>query len=204
MNKRFQLDFKSRFYKRSFDLIFAFLGLIFTFPVIFIAWIVATVDTKSNGFFIQSRVGKDYRIINIIKIKTMKELSGIHTTITTSNDLRITKSGAFFRKTKIDELPQLWNVLIGDMSFVGPRPDVQGYADLLEGGDRMILSIRPGITGPASIKYRDEELILSNQSNPKKYNDEVIWPDKIEINKRYVMNYSLKNDLIYIWKTIAG
>jgi len=134
----------------------------------------------------------------------MKKVNGVDTTITLSDDIRITKSGKFFRDTKIDELPQLWNVFIGYMSFVGPRPDVEGYADKLVGDDRIILSFRPGITGPATIKYKNEESILALQENPKYYNDYVIWPDKIKINKEYIKNYSLKKDIKYIVKTIMG
>jgi lipopolysaccharide/colanic/teichoic acid biosynthesis glycosyltransferase len=125
-------------------------------------------------------------------------------TVTTANDKRITKSGRFFRKYKIDELPQLINVLKGDMSFVGPRPDVPGYADKLEGEDRIILSIKPGITGPASLKYKNEEEILASEKNPKEYNDKIIWPDKVKINKEYIKNWSLKKDIEYIIKTIKG
>ena len=181
-----------------------FFGLTFSWWLIFIAWIVATFETKSNGFFIQKRVGKDGKIFNVIKIKTMKKVEGIDTTITSSNDVRITKSGKFFRDTKIDELPQLINVLIGDMSFVGPRPDVPGYADKLEGEDRIVLSIRPGITGPASLKYKNEEEILASQNDPKWYNDKIIWPDKVRINKEYIKNWSLKKDIEYIIKTVTG
>jgi lipopolysaccharide/colanic/teichoic acid biosynthesis glycosyltransferase len=162
------------------------------------------VETESNGFFIQKRVGKDGKLFNVIKIKTMKKVDGVNTTITSSNDVRITKSGKFFRDTKIDELPQLWNVLIGDMSFVGPRPDVPGYADKLECDDLIVLTIRPGITGPASLKYKNEEEILSIQDNPKEYNDTVIWPDKVKINKEYIKNWSLKKDIEYIFKTVTG
>jgi lipopolysaccharide/colanic/teichoic acid biosynthesis glycosyltransferase len=169
-----------------------------------IAWIVATFETRSNGLFVQQRVGKDGKLFYVYKIKTMKNVAGIDTTITVSNDMRITKSGKFFRDTKIDELPQLWNVFKGDMSFVGPRPDVAGYADQLKGEDRVILSIRPGITGPASLKYKNEEALLAKQSDPKKYNDEVIWPDKVKINKAYIKEWSLKKDIQYIIKTITG
>jgi lipopolysaccharide/colanic/teichoic acid biosynthesis glycosyltransferase len=190
--------------KRIFDLIVSLVGLSFTWWIILIAWIVAAIETKSNGFFIQQRVGKNGKLFNVIKIKTMKKINGIDTTITSSNDARITKSGKFFRDTKIDELPQLWNVFIGDMSFVGPRPDVPGYADKLEGEDRIVLSIRPGITGPASLKYKNEEEILSTKENPKKYNDNVIWPDKVKINKEYIKNWSLKKDIDYIIKTVTG
>jgi lipopolysaccharide/colanic/teichoic acid biosynthesis glycosyltransferase len=190
--------------KRVFDFLMAFFGLLLTWWIIGLSWLVATLETRSNGFFIQKRVGKNGKVFNVYKIKTMKSIKGIETTITSSNDLRITKSGKFLRRTKIDELPQLWNVLKGDMSFVGPRPDVEGYADKLEGEDRIILSIRPGITGPASLQYKNEEEILSKQTDPKKYNDEVIWPEKVKINKNYIENWSFQNDIKYIIKTIVG
>lgn len=194
----------NNFTKRGFDIVVSFLGLVFSWWLIFIAWVIATFETKSNGFFIQKRVGKDGKIFNVIKIKTMKKVEGVDTTITSSNDVRITKSGKFFRDKKIDELPQLINVLIGDMSFVGPRPDVPGYADKLEGEDRIVLSIRPGITGPASLKYKNEEEILASQNDPKWYNDKIIWPDKVRINKEYIKNWSLKTDIEYIIKTVTG
>jgi len=195
---------KDYFIKRIFDLILAFVGLIFSFWLIFLAWLIASVETKSNGFFIQKRVGKDAKLFNLIKIKSMKKVAGVSTTNTTANDVRITKSGKFFRNTKIDELPQLINVLFGQMSFVGPRPDVVGYADKLEGKDRIMLSIRPGITGPASLKYKNEEELLSLQQNPEHFNDYVIWPDKVKINIDYVNNWSLKGDIMYILKTIKS
>jgi lipopolysaccharide/colanic/teichoic acid biosynthesis glycosyltransferase len=173
-----------------------------TWPIILTAWIIASIETKSNGFFLQKRVGENGKLFTIIKIKTMYPNNG--STVTTANDNRITKSGKFFRKYKIDELPQLINVLKGDMSFVGPRPDVPGYADKLEGEDRIILSIKPGITGPATIKYKNEEEILARVNDPIKYNNEVIWPDKVKINKEYIKNWSLKKDIEYILKTIKG
>ena len=194
----------NNFTKRGFDIVVSFLGLTFSWWLIFIAWVIATFETKSNGFFIQKRVGRNGKIFNVIKIKTMKKVEGVDTTITSSNDVRITKSGKFFRDTKIDELPQLINVLIGDMSFVGPRPDVPGYADKLEGEDRIVLSIRPGITGPASLKYKNEEEILASQNDPKWYNDKIIWPDKVRINKEYIKNWTLKTDIEYIIKTVTG
>ncbi|MGM0519927.1 MAG: sugar transferase, partial [Campylobacterota bacterium] len=120
-------------YKRLFDLILAFIGLVLTWWLILLAWIVAAFETRSNGFFTQRRVGKNGKLFRVIKIKTMKQIPGVDGTVTSANDARITKSGKFFRDTKIDELPQLINVLMGDMSFVGPRPDVPGYADKLEG-----------------------------------------------------------------------
>ena len=188
--------------KYIFDISLAVIGLLFIWWIILLAWIIATIDTKSNGFFLQKRVGKDGKLFYVIKIKTMKKVEGVDTTITSSSDIRITNSGKFFRKTKIDELPQLINIILGDMSFVGPRPDVEGYADKLDGEDRIILTVLPGITGPASLKYKDEEIILSKQKNPKEYNDKVIWPDKIKINREYLKNWSLKNDIKYIIETI--
>jgi lipopolysaccharide/colanic/teichoic acid biosynthesis glycosyltransferase len=192
------------FIKRLFDVVGSVFGLSVVLFIIFIAWIIAAIETQSNGFFVQQRVGKDSKLFNVIKIKTMKIVKGVETTVTSSNDARITTTGAFFRKTKIDELPQLWNVLVGEMSFVGPRPDVPGYADRLQGEDRIVLSIRPGITGPAQLTYRGEEDILAAQNDPVKYNDEVIWPDKVKINLDYIANYSFFKDLYYIWKTIVG
>lgn len=134
----------------------------------------------------------------------MRRVDGVDSTVTTQDDIRITKSGKFMRDTKIDELPQLFNVLLGSMSFVGARPDVEGFADKLEGEDRVILSIPPAITGPASLKYRDEEAILARQENPEEYNREVIWRDKVAINRDYIKNWSLRGDIGYIIKTIAG
>jgi len=193
---------KDRIIKRVFDFTLALLGLLVTWPIILIAWAIASIETKSNGFFLQKRVGQNGKLFTIIKIKTMKDMPG--GTVTTVLDKRITKSGRFFRKYKIDELPQLINILKGDMSFVGPRPDVPGYADKLRGEDRIILSVKPGITGPATLKYKNEEEILAKVKNPVKYNDEVIWPDKVNINKEYVKNWSLKKDIKYILKTLKG
>ena len=132
----------------------------------------------------------------------MKPHDGIKTTVTTKNDARITKWGMFFRKTKLDELPSLWNVLMGDMSLVGPRPDVPGYADKLVGKDRRILELRPGITGPATLKYANEEELLANVDDPIKYNDEIIFPDKVKINLEYLDNWSLGLDIKIIFRTI--
>lgn len=190
--------------KRTFDVTVSLLGLLATWWIILIAWIIASIETRSNGFFVQKRVGKEGKLFYAIKIKSMKRVEGLDTTITTANDARITKSGQFFRNTKIDELPQLINVLFGSMSFVGPRPDVEGYADKLQGDDRIVLSVRPGITGPASLKYKNEEEILSQEEDPKKYNDEIIWPDKVKINRAYIENWSFKQDIVYIIKTILG
>lgn len=125
-------------------------------------------------------------------------------TISVEGDSRITPLGKILRKTKLDELPELWNVLKGDMSFVGPRPDVPGYADKLDGEYRKILELRPGITGPASLKYRKEEQLLAMVKNPKQYNDEVIFPDKVRINLYYAHHPSFYTDLKIIFCTILG
>ncbi len=195
---------RERIVKRLFDITFAIVGIVVTLPVIIIAWAVASVETRSNGLFVQKRIGQHGKPFYVWKIKTMKPVSGMESTVTTSQDCRITKSGAFFRRTKIDELPQLFNVLFGQMSFVGPRPDVPGFADLLEGDDRIILALRPGITGPASLKYKDEETLLSKVQDPERYNKEVIWPDKVKINKAYIRNWSLSKDIGYLIKTVLG
>jgi len=187
--------------KRVFDAGAAAVGLAFLWPVIAIAIILARKDTGASGLFRQQRIGRDGKPFIVIKIRTMRAIAG--TTITTGNDARITPLGARLRRWKVDELPQLWNVLKGEMSLVGPRPDVVGYADRLTGGDRVVLKLRPGITGPATLKYRNEEELLASQADPQFYNDEVIWPDKVSINRRYYLNYRLRDDFRYIWLTVA-
>lgn len=190
--------------KRGFDVLGASLGLMLTWWLILFAWIAATIDTRQNGFFTQLRVGKNGILFTVFKIRTMRNVPDVDTTVTTGDDPRITRLGRFLRKAKIDELPQLINVLRGDMSFVGPRPDVPGFADRLMGEDRVILSIRPGITGPATLKYRDEENILAGQKDSETYNRDVIFPDKVRINREYIENWSLSGDIRYIWLTMAG
>lgn len=191
--------------KRIFDLFMAFVGLLALSWLILICWLVATAETRSNGMFMQTRVGRHGKLFRAFKIKTMRPSAVYNTTITQSRDPRITRSGAFFRKTKLDELPQLWNLLVGDMSFVGRRPDVPGYADQLdEKVQRVLLSLRPGITGPASLAYRNEEELLAGQSDPKRYNDEVIYPDKVRINLDYIAKWRFCADIKYILTTIFG
>ena len=198
------LTYSQLLQKRIFDIVLSLVGIVLTWWIMLLSWIIASVETRSNGVFIQKRIGKAGKKFLLFKIKTMQKVEGMNSTVTTRNDSRITKSGAFFRKTKIDELPQLFNVLFGSMSFVGPRPDVEGFADKLEGEDRMILSISPGITGPASIQYKDEEELLAKQEDPERYNAEVIWPQKVAINKQYIQEWSLRKDIDYIVKTVIG
>ena len=188
--------------KRSFDFTVALFGLLVTWWLVLVAWIAASIDTRSNGFFIQRRVGRNGKTFRVIKIKTMRPVAEFDTTVTRRGDPRITPLGAFFRRTKIDELPQLWNVLLGQMSFVGPRPDVPGFADTLLGEERAMLSIRPGITGPATLKYRNEEELLAAQDDPEAYNRDVIWPDKVQINLEYIREWSLWNDCCNIFRTV--
>ena len=198
-----ELSLANKIIKRTFDIIVSFVGLLFTWPIIIISAILVRICYKEKGFFIQSRIGKNGKEFKIIKIKTMTSKSDLNTTVTTRNDPRITKLGRILRKTKIDELPQLINVFIGDMSFVGPRPDVKELIYTIpEEIRKVFLSIRPGITGPATIKYRKEEEILSLVEDSEKYNNEVIFPDKVDINLQYIKNYNFFKDIEYILKTI--
>jgi len=195
---------RDAFVKRAFDVTLSGTGLLFGGWMILLLILAASIDTRKSGLFMQRRIGRYGRPFTVFKIRTMRAVAGVDTTVTTRDDVRITPLGKQLRRLKLDELPQLFNIFIGDMSFVGPRPDVAGYADRLEGADRVILGVRPGITGPATLKYRDEGTILAAQPDPQRYNDSVIWPDKVRINRRYVEQWSLKGDLAYIWKTIKG
>lgn len=157
---------------------------------------------KGDFFFLQERIGQYGKKFNIYKIRTMKQDSDDDNFVTTSNDERILPFGKFLRRTKLDEIVELVNVLKGEMSLVGPRPDVSGYADMLQGEDRKILELRPGITGPASLKYINEEELLAKVDDPKKYNDEIIYPDKVKINLEYYYNRTFWGDIKIIFKTI--
>ncbi|MDC3070750.1 sugar transferase [Bacteroidota bacterium] len=187
--------------KRTFDIILSIFAIFLLFPSFLVVSFLIVIDSGFPIFFLQKRIGRGAKEFNIIKFRTMKT-NDKNITITVSDDSRITRIGKFLRKTKIDELPEILNVLFGQMSFVGPRPDVKGYADKLKGANRKILDLRPGITGPASLKYYNEEYILSKKSNPKKYNDEVIFPDKVKINMYYFHNRSFFLDLKIIFATI--
>ena len=190
--------------KRSFDLVVALIGLLIVSPLILFGWIAAAISTKANGFFVQSRIGMDGKPFPLIKLRSMRAVKGVTTSVTSDTDVRITKTGRVLRKLKLDELPQLFNVVLGQMSLVGPRPDVAGFADELQGDDRIVLSVRPGVTGPASIAFRREEETLASVDDPEKYNREVIWPEKVRLNIDYIQNYSLGLDIKYIWQTAFG
>lgn len=177
--------------KRIFDFFFAFLGLILMSWILLICIIIASIDTKSFGLFVQERIGQYGKPFKIFKIKSMNDTSK-----------KISSLGRFLRKSKLDELPQLLNILLGQMSFVGPRPDISGYYDLLEGENRKILELKPGLTSEASIKYANEEELLNQYENPLEYNDTVIFPDKVKMNLEYYYKQSILVDLQTIVKTI--
>lgn len=195
------LTFQQQLIKRLFDLVLAIVVLPFVLLPMGLFFIVASFSTGKKGLFMQQRIGKGGRPFTMYKLRTLKGSNHFD-----SKAIKKSESpfGSWLRKTKLDELPQIFNVLIGDMSWVGPRPDVAGYADRLEGNDRIILSVRPGITGPATIKYKNEDAVLVEQTNPNLYNDTVIWPDKVAINKDYVKNWSLKGDMKYIIGSVFG
>ncbi len=182
----------------------AFIGLVVLSPILFVVWILIRIKMPDGpAVFTQKRVGKGGILFTMYKFRSM---SAHHSgsTVSVAGESRITPLGAKLRRYKLDELPELWNVFIGDMSFVGPRPDVPGYADKLEGDDRRVLQLRPGITGPASLKYRDEEVLLAAQANPQEFNDKVIYPDKVRINLYYLDHYSFVADIKMIIATVLG
>lgn len=188
--------------KRIFDLIIALIGFGVLLPILPIIAFLVKVTSPGPVFFIQERIGRFGRSFRCYKFRTMSVGASKFGSITSSNDSRITPLGRFLRKFKIDEIPQVLNIIIGKMSFVGPRPDVPGYADKLTGDNAKILRIHPGITGPATLYFRYEEEILSQVNDKKIYNDTIIWPKKIELNKRYIENWSLLQDIGYIIITI--
>tara|TARA_X000000368_G_C23039428_1_gene716195 strand:+ start:1536 stop:2123 length:588 start_codon:yes stop_codon:yes gene_type:complete len=188
--------------KRLFDIILSLIGLVIFLPLMLLLAFLIKITSLGSVFFIQERVGRYSKMFNMIKFRSMSVDSDKMNSISVKGDKRVTRLGVFLRKYKIDEFPELFNVLIGDMSFVGPRPDVSGYADKLEGENMLILELRPGITGPASLKYANEEEILALQEDPVKYNDEVIYPDKVKINLDYYHNNNLWIDIKIIFATI--
>lgn len=194
----------SLFIKYMFDKISALLGIIAVSPILLIIFIIHKIAMPKGKFiFMQERIGQYGKPFNIYKIRSMNVgCDKNNTYVTTTKDERITPFGRWLRKTKIDEIVELVNVLKGEMSLVGPRPDVSGYADNLVGEDRKILELRPGITGSASLKYINEEEILARVDNPQQYNDEIIFPDKVKINLDYYYNRSFWGDIGIIFKTI--
>lgn len=192
------------FLKFFFDRVASLLGLLILSPVLVIIGILIRIKMPGGPvLFKQRRVGQYGRLFTMYKFRSMT-VNHSGNSISVKGENRITPFGAMLRKCKLDELPELWNVFIGDMSFVGPRPDVPGYADKLEGDDRRMLLLKPGITGPASLKYRNEEELLAEQENPQKYNDEVLFPDKVRINIEYLDNWSFWNDIKIIIYTVLG
>ena len=190
--------------KRTLDLCVAVPGFIITLPLVLVVLLLATIDTREWGIFSQSRIGLGGRPFRLHKIRSMKTSSTRTTTVTVKDDPRITGFGSIVRKSKLDELPQLWNVIVGEMSLVGPRPDMAGWADALEGDERVILSVRPGITGPASVVFKAEEEILSRQENPDEYNAKILWPAKVKLNVQYVDNWSVVSDMRLMVQTVFG
>jgi lipopolysaccharide/colanic/teichoic acid biosynthesis glycosyltransferase len=189
--------------KRGFDIIFSLLGLIVLLPIFLVISIVIKVDSKGPVFFRQVRVGKNGKEFKILKFRTMvvdAEKKGMQ--ITVGRDSRITKSGYILRKFKLDELPQLINVLIGDMSFVGPRPEVPKYVALYDENQKSVLKVKPGITDIASIEYRDENTLLGQSGNPEKIYIEEVMPTKLKLNMEYIKDISIVNDIKLILKTI--
>lgn len=177
--------------KRIFDFVFSIISLFLFGWIILLCVFIATIDTQSFGIFTQERIGQHGKKFTIFKIKSMNDR--LQT---------VTWFGRFLRKSKLDELPQLFNILKGDMSVVGPRPDIPGYYDLLEGENRKILELKPGLTSEASIKYRNEEELLQNAINSKRYNDDIIFPDKVKMNLNYYYKHNLLIDLKIILKTV--
>ena len=204
--------------KWLFDRVVALVGLLFLWPVLLIVAIMVKVKMPGGpAFFVQKRVGKDGKLFSCHKFRSMTvKHSG--SSVSVAGDSRITPFGATLRHYKLDELPGLWDVLIGNMSFVGPRPDVPGYADKLEGDDRDVLKLRPGITGPATLKYRLEDEMISDyvalrqkegdmrssQEIAVEYNDNVIYPDKVRLNCYYYRHYSFIKDIQMIFATVLG
>lgn len=191
--------------KIIFDKLFSLLGLICLSPVMLAVAILIRIRMPGGPvIFKQKRVGQYGKLFTVYKFRSMKVAGEGTASIASTEENRITPLGKKLRRYKLDELPELWNVLKGDMSFVGPRPDVPGYADKLKGKDRDILKLKPGITGPASLKYRQEEDLLNSVENPQEYNDKIIYPDKVRLNLYYLEHYSFFKDIEMIVCTVLG
>ncbi len=189
---------------RLFDILFSTIGLLILSPLFLIIYIIIIIESKGGGFYSQTRVGKNGIPFAIYKFRSMRTDADKHGLITVGGrDPRITRIGYYIRKYKIDELPQLWNVLVGDMSLVGPRPEVQKYVDLYTEEQRKVLSVRPGITDYASIEYVDENILLAKSDDPDRTYVEVVMPAKIKLNMKYINNKSLKEYFKIIFLTLA-
>ncbi len=193
---------RQRIIKRSFDIAAAAAGLVVLSPLMLLVALAVRLSSAGPALFRQHRVGRHGVPFICVKFRTMTVGAERGGTVTTAADARVTAVGRLLRRFKLDELPQLWNVLKGEMSFVGPRPDVPGYADALIGDARRILELRPGITGPATLYFRNEEVLLATVDNPAAYNDTVIWPRKIELNLDYLDRWSLWRDIRYLIGTV--
>ena len=192
------------FIKSLFDRTASFFGLLFLSPILLVVAILIRIKMPDGPvIFTQRRVGQHGRLFTMYKFRSMTVGHG-GSSVSVAGESRITLLGAKLRKYKLDELPELWNVLVGDMSFVGPRPDVPGYADKLMSDDRRMLLLKPGISCPASLKYIYEEELLAGQADPQKYNDEVLFPDKVRINIEYLDNWSFWYDIKIIVYTVFG
>jgi lipopolysaccharide/colanic/teichoic acid biosynthesis glycosyltransferase len=193
----------AKFIKETFDYILASLALVFLSPLLLFISLVVGFTMGWPVVYTQVRIGQNGKPFKLHKFRSMKKVKS-DTTVAAREQNRITRFGRMMRKYKLDELPELWNIIRGDMSFVGPRPDVPGYADKLLGDDRVILQLKPGLTGAASLKYMHEEQILAKQQNPQEYNDQVIFPDKVKVNKKYMEKWTLWLDLKLIALTAIG
>ena len=188
--------------KLVFDILCSFLGLAVLSPVLLVVSVLVAVTSPGGVFFRQERIGKDGKLFRIFKFRSMrKDNAGLK--ITTGNDSRITPVGRFLRKSKIDELPQLINVLVGDMSFVGPRPEVADYVNLYTPYQRQVLLVRPGITGLASIRFRNENDLLTASDDPNRTYVEQIMPRKIDLDLEYIPHASVFYDIKLIFQTFA-
>ncbi len=191
------------FIKRTFDIFCSLLALVLLSPLLLVTALLVKVQSEGPALFRQQRVGRYGHHFTIYKFRTMV-LKHEGSSVTVKGENRITTIGARLRKWKIDELPELWNILVGDMSFVGPRPDMPDYSERLTGEERNILTLRPGLTSPASLKYSREEELLADVDDPQKYFDDVIWPDKTRMNLEYVRTRSFLRDIELIILTTQG
>jgi len=189
-----------KFGKRIFDFVSAFLGLLFLLPLLVLVALIIKVSSKGDVFYVQSRIGKSFKPFNLYKFRSMKEAKGL--SITSKDDPRITSIGKFIRKTKIDELPQLLNVIKGEMSLVGPRPEVEKYVYIQEEAYRDILKVKPGITDLAAIEFRDEEEVLSQYEDKEEAYIKEIQPKKIALYNQYLKMISLQGDVKIILQTL--